>query len=474
MDEQDLKKWADPDEIEAQESGGSSQDPRPEVSASAASDRTDSDFADDTEVIISQPKTPVWKRNEIKLPVVTGVGLLVVFMGYAFMRGGQSHLQTQLQADQAQNSLPTGDPQTPAADPSASESAEVAKLKTQLALGTQSEEIAALNQEQNQAQSPPPASVVKPSAPTTATPAVSQPPARVTYAPPRPPINYSRYTTPVQPRVSAPPPPVRVAIPSPAPENLPADPPIQETTFVSYGRLPGVPNARGSSIVNRADNTGVIYTSDRQRPAPPQRSLAQQQTAFLSGDRYAQIPRGAKLKGQMQTPVIAEPGQEFLVEITQPVANIPQGSYATALIDQVYGDGLMQASIRGIVTPEGQRFMIPEGSMQVLASNGKPLVAKRMKGGPNVAKMIANVALGAISNATGTLNRPRTRFNAENGSVYEDYGDANLTAALLQGGVNSVLPMIQQQQAEIQEDLAGNQGTIRFLKAGTHVYLQAY
>jgi hypothetical protein len=178
------------------------------------------------------------------------------------------------------------------------------------------------------------------------------------------------------------------------------------------------------------------------------------------------------MQGKLITPAIAQPGNQFLVEITQPVGNIPAGSIASAQIEQMYPDGMMSASVGSIVTPGDDRFQI--GKMQVMGTNGKPLRAKGVKRGPGVGEIIANITLGAISNATGALNRPQTRVDRR-GVVYESYsGNTNFTASLLQGGVNTVLPMIQQQQAAIQSDLAGGQGNILFLQSGTDVKLQAF
>ncbi|MEH2323068.1 MAG: hypothetical protein V7K32_05755 [Nostoc sp.] len=180
---------------------------------------------------------------------------------------------------------------------------------------------------------------------------------------------------------------------------------------------------------------------------------------------------------------------------------IPANTEFLAEISSINEQGLMQMNVTKLISQNNgnpTEQSLPNNAIIIRGTQGKPLVANKYPGqSSSIASMDAGLfVLGGIGKAAELINRPDTKLvpytitsstTVENGETTTNNNNnnnnttstglttitenrRNLAAAVLEGGMNSVVPQIAQrnQQAIAQMSQPTN---IWFMKAGTNVEL---
>ncbi|MEH2438152.1 MAG: hypothetical protein V7K25_28690 [Nostoc sp.] len=172
---------------------------------------------------------------------------------------------------------------------------------------------------------------------------------------------------------------------------------------------------------------------------------------------------------------------------------IPANTEFLAEISSINEQGLMQMNVTKLISQNNgnpTEQSLPSNAIIIRGTQGKPLIANKYPGqSSSIASMDAGLfVLGGIGKAAELINRPDTTLvslpttttttnsdgtttpvtTSTTGTITENR--RNLGAAVLEGGMNSVVPQIAQrnQQAIAQMSQPTN---VWFIKAGTNVEL---
>ncbi|WP_017314403.1 hypothetical protein [Mastigocladopsis repens] len=172
----------------------------------------------------------------------------------------------------------------------------------------------------------------------------------------------------------------------------------------------------------------------------------------------------------------------FVVRLKEPLKSVdgaialPANTELLAQIQQISDSGMVQLGVVSIISQANGNFTqtrLPESTLKVRAPQGKPLLANKY---PNRSGKISSMdtgifALGGIGKIGDVLNRPETtRVRCDDGTdnyCTETDQQRNIPAAVLEGGMNAIVPQINQRnQQAIQEMMKSG---IWFLPSGTEV-----
>jgi hypothetical protein len=339
-------------------------------------------------------------------------------------------------------------PQSPNLDPKTeatpSDQRPNGKVLTALALSEQEQQLRALNLRKQPLPKP-----------------VKQPPKPL---PPRPaPVVQRSAPLPV-PQLPPPSRPISRPPVTPRPAKAPVDPMkawLMASQMGTYGSVPpaedGSKSQRTQSGSGRSQGQASIPAINPDEEAP-----------ILTGQKR-QPPKtlitGTRAKGVLATPVAWEAGsagqkngkggseERFLVTLREPLqasdgsVAFPAGTELITKMNSFSQGGLIELSVvAGIVENNGQRqeIALPQGAILVRGGEGKPLLAKQVRGsnGPSpILQALGQFALGATRQAAEQYTRSSSTVISSGGSttVATDNPEPNLLAGALQGGADVLL-----------------------------------
>lgn len=199
--------------------------------------------------------------------------------------------------------------------------------------------------------------------------------------------------------------------------------------------------------------------------------------ALLSGiprHTYAIVP-GTIATAKLITPVVwaqdlkaEQQPQRFILQLSQSIYDaagsvvLPAGSQMVAKVDAVSNSGMMQISVVEAVVPTSngnQMVEIPDGTMFVAGEGSQPLVAKNHNPQRSeVAQRDIEIALmGALGQVGSLLNRPSNQTSTTSpylSTTSISNGQTNLLGGILEGGFSKLSSQIsQRQQRQVEEIL---------------------
>lgn len=199
--------------------------------------------------------------------------------------------------------------------------------------------------------------------------------------------------------------------------------------------------------------------------------------ALLSGEprRVVAIVPGTTATGTLVTPIVwaqdlkpEQQPQRFGLQLTQPIyaadgsVALPAGTQMVAKVDAVSESGMVQLSVIAVVAPTAkgnQVVELPTGAIQIVGEAGKPLVAERHNParGRVAGKDITVAVLGALGQVGGLLNRPGNQTTTTSpylSTTSISNGQTNILGGLLEGGFGKLADRVaQRQQQEIDQIL---------------------
>ncbi|WP_448266080.1 TrbI/VirB10 family protein [Nostoc sp. DSM 114159] len=191
----------------------------------------------------------------------------------------------------------------------------------------------------------------------------------------------------------------------------------------------------------------------------------------------------------------------FVIRLKEPLKStdgaiaLPANTEFLAEIGSLSEQGLLQMNVVKVISQNnGNRTerSLPNNAIILRGTQGKPLIANKYPGqSSSIASMDAGLfVLGGIGKAAELINRPDTKLvpysitstspnptednpnnttsSTSTGLVSETDNRRNLGAAVLEGGMNSVVPQIAQRNQQAIAQMS-QQGGVWFLPAGTNI-----
>ena len=199
--------------------------------------------------------------------------------------------------------------------------------------------------------------------------------------------------------------------------------------------------------------------------------------ALLSGvprQTFAIMP-GAIATARLMTPVVwaqdlkaEQQPQHLALQLSQPIYGadgsvaLPARSQMIAKVDAVSNSGMMQLSVVKAVVPTSngsQVVEIPAGAMVIAGEGGQPLVAKNQnpQRGEVARRDIEIALMGALGQVGSLLNRPSNQTSTTSpylSTTSISNGQTNLLGGILEGGFSKLADRIsQRQQKQVEEVL---------------------
>lgn len=199
--------------------------------------------------------------------------------------------------------------------------------------------------------------------------------------------------------------------------------------------------------------------------------------ALLSGEprRVVAIVPGTTATATLVTPIVwaqdlkpEQQPQRFGLQLTQPIyaadglVALPAGTQMVAKVDAVSESGMVQLSVVAAVAPTtkgNQVIELTPGTIQIVGEAGKPLIAERQnpERGRLAGKDITVALLGALGQVGGLLNRPGNQTTTTSpylSTTSISNGQTNVLGGLLEGGFGKLADRVaQRQQQEIDQIL---------------------
>lgn len=451
------------------------------------------------DVAIAQPSPPTEQplaaNPFAKLALVGTATLTIMVVAGAFLSQLMSANNQQPQPNNIVAS-PTPSP-TPNLSPQASLQQEVETLKTKLALAEQAQAVKVAQQNLRNATTP--------AVPPTLTPAQNnnsdqnrvQTAQAITPAPrtvivervpanpyPQPPVPIAAAITP-----QLPPPPVQ-------PNPTPSQPdPFQEWSRLaklgSYGQVD-----MASEPMRTATPPAPVNNTPPQ-PINPRANQARRTPAVISrvpSQSPTTLKVGTSAKAVLATAVFGETTRSrgnsgndnddpnlFVVQLREPLKSadgaiaLPAKTELLTQVSSISERGLIQLKLVKAILPDNGNFSerdIPENALIIRASGGRPLVAQQY---PNRSSSIASMdaglfILGGIAKAAELYNRIDSQVTVNGGStvVTNNSSRRDIAAGLVEGGLNSVVPLISQRNQQAIAQMM-QQSNVWLLPAGTEV-----
>ena len=455
---------------------------------------------------LSLATNPFTKLGVVAAGTGLVIGVLAVFT-HGVMSGGSAQLADETQSDTVDQ-------------PSEAESEVTTdnrgELLTDLAMGQQQAELAALSDENNQPE--PPETIDAPEF--SSTPPPPSPPS----PPPQPrqTVPVARHPTP-PPRVAPPPPravtpiPVRSSPPTPTRPTPEGDPMTQWLALAkvgSYGRgtssgevQPAEPTAPNqpeplpthSVLTSQPSSKASTPTrvSTQHRPAvPPKASIPPEINHLEEAAILLEQPMlpssvvitGTQAPGILKTPLVWAEGTEnsednparFIVDLAEPLLT-PEGAIALPAATQfvvevasIGEQGLTHLNVVAFIQ-NNQEIGLPDHAIQLRGPDGIPLVAETYgdRRGERTRMDLSIAAIAGLSRAAELINRPRSSsvVTTSGGSaITQETDKPDIVAGLLEGAFGQLTDQLTERQ-EVARDTLLNRPVIWVLDIGTSVEL---
>jgi hypothetical protein len=205
-----------------------------------------------------------------------------------------------------------------------------------------------------------------------------------------------------------------------------------------------------------------------------------EEASILRGVPVRSLQVGTQAKAQLVTPLLwaktdSAGGEKFVVQLSEPMANLPQGTTIVFQVAAVSESGLVQLNATSLVV-DGQEYVLPPGAISVRGQGGQPLIADKWGDkGPAIASGDVTAFLfGSLSKVGGVLNQPDVQqsINSSSGgfssSTTTSNRRPNLLGAVLEGGFSPLTDQIlQRNDRAIQEIMS--RPNVWYIRAGENV-----
>ncbi|MBH8562200.1 hypothetical protein I8748_08430 [Nostoc sp. CENA67] len=496
--------------------------PTIDVEATEESTVPESEASQPQEIPTQQPLS---SNPFAKLALVGGATLTMVMVAGVFLSQLMSSTN-QKPANNLVSSTAKSQPTTESRQQALEQ--EVETLKTKLALAEQADAVTAAQQNLRLTTTTGSRSATPSSQRVQASPAstnrvttTQQTPVRTVYVPQRVPverpIQNPPYPQAIRPQIpvaalpSAPPPPVV----NPNTQPSPPDPLEQWAKLAKLGSY-GQVSFTGQSAVNIAsppplNNTSVASQNINPNPNP----MPQQPNSLVSqaqSQNSKSVKVGTSAKALLATAIFGETTRSsrninnnndkdkdeakntFVVQLKEPLKAI-DGSVAlpakTELLTEVRSiseQGFLQLDVVKIIIKDKNGNIsersLPDNAIIIRGTQGKPLIASKF---PNSSSSIASMdaglfVLGGIGKAAELFNRADTKVQCTPNTYTSSDGSTtsstncfqitdnrrNLTAGVVEGGLNSLVPQIAQRNQQAIAQMM-QQTNVWFMKAGREV-----
>ncbi|MBN4005317.1 TrbI/VirB10 family protein [Nostoc sp. LPT] len=458
-----------------------------------------------------QTKQALSSNPFAKLGLVGAATLAIVLVGGVFLS------QLMSGSNQKPKTIVSPPVQEQPTDESISQQMEgqIDTLKTKLALTEQAQMVKAAQQQLRIAKSTP-------------TVALQQPSVRQKVIPTPPPTAYVPRTVTVERiiRVPASQPSVSPQLPVVKPNTQPVvnvTPPPPPSPFAEWARLAklgsyGQVNASNQPTSNIATLEPAKTTQPQQEsPNPdPEQTPQPENSAVSQAQPQGQksVAVGSSAKAVLAAAISGESTNKsggggdtdeaknvFVIRLTEPLKStdgtvaLPANTEFQAEIGSISQQGLLQMNVVKVISQNnGNRTerSLPNNAIILRGTQGKPLIANKYPGqSSSIASMDAGLfVLGGIGKAAELINRPDTKLvpysitstspntntndpndtntSTSSGLVSETDNRRNLAAAVLEGGMNSVVPQIAQRNQQAIAQMS-QPTDVWFLPAGTNI-----
>ncbi|OYD92981.1 hypothetical protein CDG76_19960 [Nostoc sp. 'Peltigera membranacea cyanobiont' 210A] len=457
-----------------------------------------------------QTKQALSSNPFAKLGLVGAATLAIVLVGGVFLS------QLMSTSNQKPKTIVSPPVQEQPTDESISQQmeAQVDTLKTKLALTEQAQMVRAAQQQLRIAKSTPPV-------------ALQQPSVRQKVIPTPPPTAYVPRTVTVeriiripasQPSLSPQPPVV-----NPTQPVVNVTPPSPPSPFEEWSRLAKLGSYGQVNPSNQpTSNIATLEPATNAQPQQEARNPDAEQTPQQENPAVSQAqPQGQKsvavgssAKAVLATAIFGETSNKsggggdadeaknvFVIRLREPLKStdgaiaLPANTEFLAEIGSLSEQGLLQMNVVKVISQNNgnpTERSLPNNAIILRGTQGKPLIANKFPGqSSSIASMDAGLfVLGGIAKAAELVNRPDTKLvpysitstssnptendpnntntNTSSGLVSETDNRRNLAAAVLEGGMNSVVPQIAQRNQQAIAQMS-QQGGVWFLPAGTNI-----
>ncbi|WP_445627039.1 TrbI/VirB10 family protein [Nostoc sp. DSM 114167] len=462
-----------------------------------------------------QTKQALSSNPFAKLGLVGSATLAIVLVGGVFLS------QLMSGSNQKPKTIVSPPVQEQPTDESISQQmeAQVDTLKTKLALTEQAQMVKDAQQQLRIAKSTP-------------TVALQQPSVRQKAIPTPPPTAYVPRTVTVERviRVPASQPSRSPQLPvvKPNPQTVvnvtPVIPPSPPSPFAEWARLAKLGSYGQVNPSNQpTSNIATLEPATNAQPqqeatnSNPEQNTPQQDNSAVSqaqpqGEKSVAV--GSSAKAVLATAIFGETTNKsggggdadeaknvFVIRLKEPLKStdgavaLPANTEFLAEIGSLSEQGLLQMNVVKVISQNnGNRTerSLPNNAIILRGTQGKPLIANKYPGqSSSIASMDAGLfVLGGIGKAAELINRPDTKLvpysitstspnptednpnnttsSTSTGLVSETDNRRNLGAAVLEGGMNSVVPQIAQRNQQAIAQMS-QQGGVWFLPAGTNI-----
>ncbi|QMS87049.1 hypothetical protein HUN01_05465 [Nostoc edaphicum CCNP1411] len=391
--------------------------------------------------------------------------------------------------------------------------AEVDTLKTKLALTEQAQMVKAAQQQLRMAKTTPKvASQPEPSVSSRGRQTVIPTPPPTAYVPQPAPVERIVRVPAYQPSRSAQLPVVKpttqpvVSITPPPPPS-----PLEEWTRLaklgSYGEVNATDQPSNIAAAPEPANNTQPEQQTEQTPNPNPEQTPQPETPVVSQAQpqgQKSVPIGSSAKAVLATAIFGETtrsggggeaGEEknvFVIRLKEPLKStdgaiaLPANTEFLAEIRSLSEQGLLQMNIVKVISQNDGNVTersLPNNAIILRGSQGKPLIANKFPGqSSSIASMdIGLFVLGGIGKAAELINRSDTELQPLTSQTTVDGNTSSsttlttvtknrrdLTAGVVEGGLNSVVPQIAQRNQQAIAQMS-QQTNIWFLPAGTNI-----
>ncbi|MEH2226876.1 hypothetical protein [Nostoc sp.] len=459
-----------------------------------------------------QTKQALSSNPFAKLGLVGAATLAIVLVGGVFLS------QLMSSSNQKPKTIVSPPVQEQPTDESISQQmeAQVDTLKTKLALTEQAQMVRAAQQQLRIAKSTPTVTLQQPSVRQKAIPT----PSPTAYVPRTVTVERIIRVPAYQPSRSPQPPVV-----NPTQPVVNVTPPTPPSPFEEWARLAklgsyGQVNASNqptSNIATLEPATNAQPQQEATNPNPEQNTAQPENSAVSQAQPQGQksVAVGSSAKAVLATAIFGETNNKsggggdadeaknvsFVIRLKEPLKStdgtvaLPANTEFLAEIGSLSEQGLLQMNVVKVISHNDgnpTERSLPNNAIILRGTQGKPLIANKYPGqSSSIASMDAGLfVLGGIAKAAELINRPDTKLvpysitstspntntenpndtttNTSSGLVSETENRRDLGAAVLEGGMNSVVPQIAQRNQQAIAQMS-QQGGVWFLPAGTNI-----
>ncbi|ARV62998.1 hypothetical protein BZZ01_12840 [Nostocales cyanobacterium HT-58-2] len=283
--------------------------------------------------------------------------------------------------------------------------------------------------------------------------------------------------------------PFSLSVPTPSPTpNLP--------------RVAPSPPNPNSEPISSAKESAEITTVPRRTntiPNPQPSSLASNQTNQYAGKTLAIGTSARAVLADAITGESSKSGSDnsnsnkndtaFVVRLKEPLKSVdgaialPKDTELVAQLQRISETGWVQLNVISMIPQKSNgkltEIKLPSGAIKIRAPQGRPLLARKYpdKSGKIAGNDLGLFVAGGLGKIGDVLNRPESRLR-DCGDSIEGEGrrylctvteqQRNIPAAVLEGGMNAVVPQISQRSQQASNELI-TKSNIWFLPEGTEV-----